>query len=70
MDNLFEFLVGEGMDEDEAYAFSEDFIEHLDEAYDRDSVEGWEEWHDYYEDFQDILEEEYGIDLDDYKEAV
>lgn len=60
-----DFLLDEGMSANDAIAFAVDFQEHLDAA--RESGD-WNEFHEYLEEIEDILEDEYGIDLDDYKE--
>jgi len=65
--NIYDWLIDEGMDEDDALSFAEDYQTHLDDA--RNGEISWDDFHDYELDFSDVLEEEYGIDYEDYGET-
>lgn len=67
-EGFYSFLEYEGMDEEDALSFAEDLQEHLEDARNGDIT--WEEFHEYYEDIGDVLEEEYGIDIEEYGETV
>lgn len=62
--NIYEFLTSEGMGDEDALAFATDYQDELDSF--RDGDISVEQWHDFLDEFESVLEAEYDIDTDDY----